>query len=143
GLDTRVVGEVAAVGRVVPVPLARPGVLGAFSLRGAPTALVDLARVLGLPAGAAPALGSTGLVLRTSQALLAGGPIQRVDAIVTVEPERLRQPATGAEHPAVTGFLDRAPGPIVTLIDPDVLVQRLAQLRHASVDDLEKKGLEP
>jgi chemotaxis signal transduction protein len=135
GLDTRLVGEVAVVGRVAAVPLARAGVLGVFSLRGVPAALVDLAKVLGLPAGGVPATGATVLVLRATSAILCGVPIQRVDAIVPVAAERLRPPGSGAEHAAVAGFLDPPRGPVVTLLDPEVLLERLALLRHASGGD--------
>src|SRR6185295_1390429 len=44
GLQTALVGEVVTVEALTPVPLAPPPVRGLFNLRGAPVALVDLAR---------------------------------------------------------------------------------------------------
>jgi chemotaxis signal transduction protein len=132
GIDIALVGEIVQVDRVAPVPLARPGVLGVFSLRGAPTALVDLARVLGLPGGDEPARGRTVLVLRSQSDTLCGAPIQRVEAIVPLVPERVLPPSSAVDNEVVSGFLEaRAEGQaVITLIDTRRLAERLAGLRH-------------
>src|SRR4051812_18406109 len=49
-LDIRIVAEVVTIDSIIPVPLSRPELLGLFNLRGTPAALVDLERVLELPA---------------------------------------------------------------------------------------------
>lgn len=50
------VREVAALGQVEPVPRARPELLGIRNLRGQILPVIDLARLLGVPHAAAPAL---------------------------------------------------------------------------------------
>jgi two-component system chemotaxis response regulator CheV len=49
------VREVAELGRVEPVPRARPELLGIKNLRGQILPVIDLARLLGVPHTAAPA----------------------------------------------------------------------------------------
>jgi purine-binding chemotaxis protein CheW len=132
GIDIAVVGEIVTIDRIAPVPLARPGVLGVFSLRGAPTALVDLAHVLELPGGGEPGRGRTVLVLRTQTETLCGAPIQRVEAIVPILPERVLPPPGTVDNEAVSGFFEAGPAgqTVITLLDTRQLVQRLALLRH-------------
>ena len=132
GLDIGLCGEVVVIDRVAPVPLSHSGVLGVFSLRGAPTALVDLAHILGLPGGPEAGerwRGRAALVLRADAGTLCAAPIQRVEAVIRVAPEQTRTAITGTENPAVGGFLE-AGGAVVTLLDPRTLLERLEALRH-------------
>lgn len=129
GLPITLVGEILTIDRVAPVPLSPPSVLGVFSLRGAPTALVDLAQVLRLPEGRADSRSRTIVVLRGENETLCGAPIQRVEAVMAAPRDQITPATTENESPAVAGFLG-APGRVVTLLDPRVLVERLAALRY-------------
>src|SRR5262249_60421618 len=109
---------------------ARSGVLGVFSLRGAPTALVDLADVLGLPGGDERWRSRSALVLRADGGTLCGAPIQRVDAVIRLAPEHTKPATAGTENAGVGGFLETSAG-VVTLLETRVLVERLEALRHS------------
>lgn len=139
GISTSLVGEVYAVEDVIPVPLAPPAVVGLFSLRGAPVALVDSARVLELPGQAvAPAeLAARGaratiaLVIRKGTTLLAGLRIDRMDSVVGLDQGTWSPRDWAAEHAAVSGFLELPERQlVVTLFDTQAVVDRLHALRY-------------
>jgi chemotaxis signal transduction protein len=134
GLDIGLCGEIVVLDRVAPVPLAQRGVLGVFSLRGAPTALVDLAQLLGLPTGEERTRSRAVLVLRGESGTLCGAPIQRVESVTRVGPEHARSASAGTENPAVGGFIETETG-VVTLIDPRTLLERLEALRHHRTEE--------
>ncbi len=110
-LDTSLVSEVFLVDRLTPVPLAKPHVLGLFSLRGTPVSLVDLKGLLCLGDGAATEIEPTAerpaiaLVLRTKSTLV-GGLIDRVDLILSAGKGIFSDANSSTEHAAVSGFLE-------------------------------------
>src|SRR4051794_9277975 len=72
GLDTALVGEMVTVEDFAPVPLSPAPVMGVFSLRGTPVALISLSAVLGLPDEAvSEQKSSVALVLRTTTTVAA------------------------------------------------------------------------
>ena len=134
GLEIRWVGEVVALDAVTRVPSARPAIRGLFSLRGEPLVVLDLARTLELDDRDLPA-GKVGLVLRIGE-LAAAIQVDRVEAIIPPGRGELAPRADG-EHPAVIGLLDdrRAGGGIVTVLDSQLLLERLHALRYATDAD--------
>jgi purine-binding chemotaxis protein CheW len=137
GLDIRWVGEVVALDAITRVPDARPAVRGLFNLRGEPVVVLDLAAILDLGDGqpiGVPA-GKVGLVLRIA-GLVAVIQVERVDSIVP--PGRGEfAPRSDGEHRAVIGLLDdrSASGRIVTILDSDLLLERLQALRYLTDAD--------
>jgi|GEM_PF-4023579 len=79
-LDTALVGEVVTVSRMLRVPLSPAAVLGLFSLRGTPVAVVDLLAVFAMGGGRPSGDETQVLVLRTSEGVVAGVRIDRLDA---------------------------------------------------------------
>jgi chemotaxis signal transduction protein len=137
GIDVALVGEVVTLAGTTAIPMANPAVRGIFNLRGAPIVVLDLARVLELDTDTEPAKQVVGLLLRTGE-LVAAGQIDRVDSVVPAGRGELVMRESG-EHPAVFGFLDDRDhaGHVITVIDPDVLVQRLRALRY--LDDVTER----
>src|SRR5215471_2488352 len=145
GIVASLVGEVFVVDSCAPVPIAPPAVIGVFNLRGTPVALVDLSHVLELP-GAAPATEerSAGnimaLVLRTG-AIQVAAQIRKMEVVVPAGRALYSPPDESAgEHPVVAGFLELPSRPdlTITLLDPEVLVSRLDQLRYRNIDEEDK-----
>jgi purine-binding chemotaxis protein CheW len=133
GLDIRGVGEVVALDAITRVPDARPAVRGLFNLRGEPVVVLDLASILDL--GDAPPSGKLGLVLRMA-GLTAVIQVERVESIVP--PGRGEfAPRSDGEHRAVVGLLDdrSAGGRIVTVLDSELLLERLQALRYLTDAD--------
>ena len=92
GLEVNLVGEVVNVSAAIPVPLARPSLLGLFNLRGTPVALVDLAATLELTEAlsdsplppsldAAQSKNFAALVIKTT-GILAAARIDRMKAVL-------------------------------------------------------------
>jgi two-component system, chemotaxis family, chemotaxis protein CheV len=134
GLDLRWVGEVVALDAITPVPNTRPAIRGLFSLRGEPVVVLDLVRALDLDDRDPPA-GKVGLVLRIGE-LTAAIQVERVEAIIPPGRGELALRGDG-EHRAVIGLLDdrRAGGGIVTLLDSELLLERLQALRYLTDAD--------
>jgi purine-binding chemotaxis protein CheW len=134
GLDIRWVGEVVALDAVTRVPDARRAIRGLFNLRGEPLVVLDLARILELDDRDLPA-GKVGLVLRIGE-LAAAILVDRVEAVIPPGRGELAPRADG-EHRAVIGLLDdrRAGGGIVTVLDSQLLLERLHALRYATDAD--------
>jgi purine-binding chemotaxis protein CheW len=133
GLDIRWVGEVVALDAITRVPDARPAVRGLFNLRGEPVVVLDIAAVLDL--GDAQPSGKVGLVLRGA-GLTAVTQVDRVESIVP--PGRGEfAPRSDGEHRAVVGLLDdrSAGGRIVTVLDSELLLERLQALRYLTDAD--------
>ena len=133
GLDVRWVGEVVALDAVTRVPNARPAIRGLFNLRGEPVVVIDLSEILDL--GAREHAGKLGLVLRIG-ALAAIVQVERVESIIPPGRGELAPRADG-EHRAVLGLLDDRPagGRIVTVLDSDLLRERLEALRYLTDAD--------
>lgn len=134
GLAIHAVGEVVALEAVTRVPNARPAIRGLFNLRGEPVVVIDLPEILGLGGADQPG-GKLGLVLRIG-ALTAVVPVERVESIVPPGRGELAPRAEG-EHPAVIGLLDdrASGGRIVTVLDSDLLRERLHALRYLTDAD--------
>jgi len=134
GLDVRWVGEVVALDAMTRVPNARPAIRGLFNLRGEPVVVLDLSEILELGDRDRPS-GKVGLVLRMS-GLTAVVQVERVESILP--PGRGELAARGdGEHRAVVGILDdrAAGGRIVTVLDSELLFERLQALRYLTDAD--------
>jgi purine-binding chemotaxis protein CheW len=135
GLDVRWVGEVVALDAMTRVPNARPAIRGLFNLRGEPMVVIDLARLLELGDGGQGG-GKIGLVLRIGE-LAAVIEVERVESIIPPGRGELALRGDG-EHRAVIGLLDdrASGGRIVTVLDSELLLERLEALRYlADADD--------
>ena len=108
-LDTALVGEVVSVATILKVPRSPSAVLGLFSLRGTPVAVVDLLVVLRKGSPTVPSGELRVLVLRTEEGVVAGLRIDRLDAVV---PRGKGQSVLteGTEHPAIIGLYERETG---------------------------------
>jgi purine-binding chemotaxis protein CheW len=126
GLDVALAFEVVVVDTITPVPKAHGALLGLFNLRGTPVPLVDAASVLAL-AGRAPSKETCALVLRHGD-LIAALAIDRMEAVIEAGRGAFTPPAAGDEHPVVRGFLEMGDR-VVTVIAPEVLLERLQRLR--------------
>jgi len=134
GLDIRWVGEVVALETIARVPNARPAIRGLFNLRGQPVVVLDLARILDLDDRDQPA-GKIGLVLRIGE-LAAAIQVERIESIIPPGRGELA-PRSDGEHRAVIGLLDDrgAGGRIVTVLDSELLRERLQALRYLTDAD--------
>jgi purine-binding chemotaxis protein CheW len=139
GLDVRWVGEVVALEAMTRVPNARPAIRGLFNLRGEPVVVIDLAKLLELgdrdhPGG--QVAGKIGMVLRVGP-LAAVIEVERVESIIPPGRGEIA-PRGDGEHRAVSGLLDdrASGGRIVTVLDSELLLERLQALRYlADADD--------
>ncbi|HET7500286.1 MAG TPA: chemotaxis protein CheW [Kofleriaceae bacterium] len=134
GLDIRAVGEVVTLDATVRVPDARPSIRGLFNLRGEPVVVIDLDELLDLGARDQHA-GKLGLVLRVGE-LAAVIEVERVESIIPPGRGEL-VPRGDGEHRAVLGLLDdrAAGGRIVTVLDSELLRERLHALRYLTDAD--------
>jgi chemotaxis signal transduction protein len=134
GLDVRWVGEVVALEAVTRVPNARPAIRGLFNLRGEPVVVLDLSEILELGDRDQPG-GKIGLVLRMGE-LTVAIQVERVESIIPPGRGEL-VPSGAGEHLAVIGLLDDriASGRIVTVLDSDLLLERLHALRYLTDAD--------
>jgi chemotaxis signal transduction protein len=131
GLDVTLVGEVVTLTGTTPVPMSQPAVRGIFNLRGAPVVVLDLHQVLELEDDRDPTRATLGLLIRSGD-IVAAGQIDRMDSVVPAGRGEFMPREAAGDHPAVLGFLDdrEQGGHVITVIDPDVLVQRLKALRY-------------
>lgn len=134
GLDVRWVGEVVALEAITRVPNARPAVRGLFNLRGEPVVVLDLSEILELGDRDQPS-GKIGLVLRMRE-LTAVVQVERVESIIPPGRGELA-PRGDGEHRAVVGLLDdrASGGRIVTVLDSELLLERLQSLRYLTDAD--------
>jgi len=134
GLDVRWVGEVVALEAMTRVPNARPGIRGLFNLRGEPVVVIDLSKLLELGDRDLPG-GKIGLVLRIG-GLAAVVEVERVESIIPPGRGELA-PRGDGEHRAVSGLLDdrASGGRIVTVLDSQLLLERLQALRYLADAD--------
>jgi purine-binding chemotaxis protein CheW len=134
GLDVHWVGEVVALEAITRVPNARPAVRGLFNLRGEPVVVLDLSEILELGDRDQPS-GKLGLVLRMRE-LTAVVQVERVESIIPPGRGELA-PRGDGEHRAVVGLLDdrASGGRIVTVLDSDLLLERLHALRYLTDAD--------
>lgn len=132
GVDTSLVAEVVSIEAYIPIPLAPKAVRGIFNLRGEPLPLISLADILGVTYGPEGQVIATAMVLR-GDGLAAGLLIDRVQAILPLEPGALMPPANVTEDAVILGFLEATTGSLTTavaVIDPASLIERLMQLRY-------------
>lgn len=134
GLDIGWIGEVVALDAITRVPNAGPAIRGLFNLRGEPVVVLDLARILDLDDRDQPT-SKIGLVLRIGE-LAAAIQVERVESIIPPGRGELA-PRSDGEHRAVLGLLDdrAAGGRIVTVLDSELLRDRLQALRYATDAD--------
>lgn len=134
GLDVRWVGEVVALDAMTRVPNARPAIRGLFNLRGEPVVVLDLSEILDLGDRDQPG-GKIGLVLRM-HGLAAVIQVERVESIIPPGRGELALRGDG-EHRAVIGLLDdrSSGGRIVTVLDSELLLERLQALRYLTDAD--------
>ena len=131
-LETALVGELVSVEAVTPVPLARPSILGLFSLRGEPVALVDLAALLELQGGAGSARGvGKALVIKT-QVVLAAFSIDTMEAVVPLGRGQFTPSGLDDRGELVSGMLtlnlkDKL---TVTVLDSNALLGKLELLEY-------------
>jgi len=130
GLDVALVGEVVAIQRTTPVPMAHDAVRGVFNLRGAPVVVLELARILDF-GEADEQVAKVGLVLKAGD-IVAAAQIDRLEAVIPAGRGVFVPRDPAGDHPAVLGFLDDrgATGRVVTVLDPVVLIERLEALRY-------------
>jgi purine-binding chemotaxis protein CheW len=140
GLDIRWIGEVVALEAMTRVPNARPAIRGLFNLRGEPIVVLDLAEILDLghrdpSGGPGHGHGNIGLVLRMGE-LAAAVQVERVESIIPPGRAELA-PRGDGEHRAVIGLLDdrAGGGRIVTVLDSELLLERLQALRYLTDAD--------
>ena len=134
-LDVSMVGEVVSLDTTTFVPNARPAVRGIFNLRGAPIVVLDLGEILQLGDRDQPA-GKIGLILRAGD-LVAAAQVDRVEAVIPAGRGTFAPRAEVGEHRAVLGILDdrAASGRIITVLDPDLLLESLQSLRYLTDAD--------
>jgi purine-binding chemotaxis protein CheW len=134
GLEVRWVGEVVALEAMTRVPNARPAIRGLFNLRGEPVVVLDLSEILDLGDRDQPG-GKIGLVLRIA-GLTAVIQVERVESIIPPGRGELA-PRGDGEHRAVIGVLDdrASGGRIVTVLDSELLLERLQALRYLTDAD--------
>jgi purine-binding chemotaxis protein CheW len=124
-LDVDLVTEVVAVDEILPVPGSPSFVLGLFSLRGSPVAVVDLGDILGFGAPA-PKKTSTVLVVKRDE-LTAAFLIDRMVDVFRSDRGTITAVAAH-EHPAVSCFFTAGEGAspgVITVLDADYLIRRL------------------
>jgi chemotaxis signal transduction protein len=134
-LDVELVREVVNVDAVVAVPLSPPALVGLFNLRGTPVALVDLAQVLELgdrPVPAEPTRDRTLLaIVLGSGDLVAAAIIDKMEAVLPPGRENLLR-SEGGDAGVTKGFIEarHRPGLVVTVLDPNAVVERLERLKY-------------
>ena len=136
-LDTRLVGEVVTIEDKIPVPLAPAAVRGIFNLRGEPVPLVSLAEVLGINFGLPPGKDTTAIVLRSGD-LVVGLLADRMEAVIPEGRSRLTPSSGSDEDGAILGFLesdDTKFSTLVSVLDPNVVLARLTELRYLRQTD--------
>jgi chemotaxis signal transduction protein len=133
GLDIAVVSEVFTVGELVEVPMSPAEVVGVFSLRGSPVALIDLASALKLPgSNIDPDVRPTALILRPmTGSILAAVRVDRMHSVIDLDRGTFRPREYADEHPAVRGFLDVTDrdGLVITVLDSTTVLGQLRQLK--------------
>jgi purine-binding chemotaxis protein CheW len=120
--ELRWVREVIALGFVTAVPTAPRAIAGVVNLRGAITAVIDLAAAEGRPPSAPPRQGDGALVLEVDGTAAA----LRVDKVDEVASLRIA--------PGEAAVLDGR-GRRVPLVDPPGLVRRALSAAHATRGD--------
>jgi purine-binding chemotaxis protein CheW len=130
-LPTEVVGEFVVVETFVPVPRTPAAVVGLFSLRGEPVALLDLMRALELPSRPLPVSATpSALVLRTDVvqgAIL----VDRMHAVAGVDLGEVVA-AMPEEPAAVAGFCSSPrDGQPMTILRSEIILERIQALRQA------------
>ena len=130
-LDVAFVGEVLASPPITRIPRSPSSVLGMCNVRGTALAIVDLSVVLDLPQRDSAPLGKqySVLVFR-SRSMLAGGRIDRAEAVYRFDDLNFKNSAAMREHPAARGLLETDDGTVATLLDGEFLFSRLDALKY-------------
>jgi chemotaxis signal transduction protein len=137
-LDTSLVGEVTNVVGLLAVPQSAPALLGIFSLRGTPVAVVDLLALLGQPSAAVGAEVQV-LVLRTAEGVLAGLRIDRLHAVVPAASGR-RLATTTSEHRVIVGLFEREGDETSLFLSSELLVEQLTSLGFSNQNKTEAQA---
>jgi purine-binding chemotaxis protein CheW len=128
-VETGIVGEVIGIPSILRVPKTPPAVLGLFSLRGTPVAVVDLLRVLGHGSVELSGKEFQILVLRTEQGVLAGILVDSLDAVVPRGRGVRTYSEAMTEHDAIVGFFSTDAGASTSiLLGTKSLVDALASV---------------
>ena len=131
-LETALVGELVVVESLRRVPLAPPAILGIFSLRGSPVALVDLAALLELPGReATPPDARNALVLKTDRVLGAIS-IDRVEAVLPLRRGQFTPRGPDETNEMVGGMLtvEIKQALTATMLDSSAFLSRFAKLKY-------------
>lgn len=119
GIEISELADAAPLARCIPVPGSRPELLGLMNCRGEVRAVVDLAKLLGLPGEAGEAAGYA-LFLRVPAGVAVGLRVDRLDQVRRVSPEEISIAASpGQEFPA--RFLRGVTADSVRLLDARAL----------------------
>lgn len=134
GLDVSMVGGVADVDHVLPVPGTSSTVRGLCNIRASALAVIDTSELLDLPSPKTRAVQRV-LILRTG-GMECGLVIDRVQGVIRPGTARTIVAASSQEHAAVDGLLEPLDQKdvMVTLLDEEYLRQRLASLRFTKAD---------
>ncbi len=128
-LDVAIVGEVVSITTIVAVPLAQPSVRGLFNLRGTPVPLIDLSSLIDSHAGPPLEKPGVALVVR-SHDMTVGLPVDHLDGVVSAGRGTFVPSDAAEEHPIVQGFLELEGHPIVTILEPRALIERLSAMKY-------------
>jgi purine-binding chemotaxis protein CheW len=127
GLDVGLASEIVIVEGTIPVPASPSFVLGLFNLRGVPIALLDLAEVLGFSHAMERVERPTALVVRRGD-LLVAFVVDRMHAVLPSGKGTVTAP-NADEHPAIASFVTLDEGLVVTVLDPQLLLERISAMR--------------
>lgn len=128
-IDATLVGEVAVLDEVTPLPGCHPAVRGIANLRGRPIAVVDLDLALGGRPG--PARAEATVLVARLPGREAGLLVERVEGVFAADPADRRAVNRLAEPAWISAFQTFPGGTTAAVIDPDELGARLDALRPA------------
>jgi chemotaxis signal transduction protein len=127
------VGEFVVVENFVPVPATPEAVLGLFSLRGEPVALLDLVRVLGLPSNPRSLPATPSAVVVRTDVLHGAILVDRLHAVASGAPGTFTE-AGPEEPPVIAGFCPSPKdGQLMTVLRSDIVLERIRALRVSVV----------
>lgn len=133
-LDVAIVGEVVSIDTIVTVPLAQPAVRGLFNLRGTPVPLIDLSSLIDAHAGGTLDKPGVALVVR-SHDMTVGLSVDHLDGVVSAGRGTFVPSEAAEEHPIVQGFLELSGHPIVTVLEPRALLERLSAMKYLQLTE--------
>ena len=120
---------------VLAVPLSPPAIEGLVNLRGTVTVLINMRRVLGLPAAAADEAARIIVLGGTARV---GLQVDRIAGMIDIAPERIERPnEAGFYSGTMPGGGDQ---PAISLLDLDRVLRRVAAGIARPVQAVSKKG---